>query len=1005
MSKQVQLPSWQIGQVKFFNNDKGFGFIKCLDDNQEYFVHISKVAKGPIDEDDFVVFSLTTSKKKPGTLECQLVNLVSCFTSDNNFLVQQFTKFQDEHLRQNILRTLPLKDVLEILERELTHFPDIQSDEQYTDFKKTIKIFELTFERASLKDGITTIISAWLNKVANNKYRILTWLEGKTSQSPDDSKIEEYFITADEKTRLMIFKRLDIRLKSRLVHKIILSESVEAVMNFLISHLQQVNNLSYHTDIKSKLFEIEYWQDKLDYELVNIALTQLNDLLSEEQKLRLYINGYFNIFSSEYLLSICDDLSHDDLEKCFQSKFLATEVVFKVLLAHLENEIQSLESDSTINKEDETVQESVFWIFNVAKKHLSREAFSQIEGITFKKCPNWLSISLWENGYTESIPIQAISDKLLTDVDIQTQIEKWLSRKRISKENLINILKSNIKGLNKISNRREFYVLYNHLVSLTKLNIDVNSIEVLISIEIFWFYRLANWVEGSSEEFNFEEFKTKFVFLSTEDQIKFLRKLFWLMSLNKFELTIEKLSQLTRIDFDIFTLNEQINPDIPLDISVDIVIEALKSFTEYGKFLLDSELLKIVLKDLTTTKTYKFRVRELFEECTGRYEAKFNWHRNGEVSKIPFGINQFYFAIEFTTGEEEYVHGRRGGYTRFVPNESFEELKQKVRELPGRKWNPDKLHWGVPSQYEEQVLKFARENRFFINLEGSNYANNTHLAEFNRNEIPNGITFCEGRLANVEHQLFKREFWWCCNQPCFQNCETLHSSEEWQKYTVLDFLIILGFDINDGNRVGDIVEKGKYYQFISIINRFNRLLERLYCDECNHILYPVEDAHFAHYRIVRFSCQNQGCSQHNIEIYLHHCLNGKCNGIIDSRKSQKCPNGLYICSNDTCGCCCSHDMMKRRLQNLQTTGGYIHPNLVDAVNNKLGHLERAEHFCYKCGSQMTETQNDIFECSNCGIKYDVTKNKFKRPHRQSSKSEQNQSTNPPPNFDTDDYPF
>ncbi len=98
-------------------------------------------------------------------------------------------------------------------------------------------------------------------------------------------------------------------------------------------------------------------------------------------------------------------------------------------------------------------------------------------------------------------------------------------------------------------------------------------------------------------------------------------------------------------------------------------------------------------------------------------------------------------------------------------------------------------------------------------------------------------------------------------------------------------------------------------------------------------------------------------------------------------------------------------MMNRRLQNLQTTGGYIHPNLVDAVNNKLGHLERAEHFCYKCGNQMNETQNDVFECPNCGVKYDVTRNKFKRPHKMFSRNGENQSTTPPPNFDTDDYPF
>ncbi len=841
MTKQTLHSEWQFGQVKFFNNEKGFGFIKCLSDNQEYFVHISKVEKGPIDEDDFVIFSLTSSKNKPGTLECQLVNLVSQFTRDYNFLIQQFNNLQDEYLRQNILMALPVKEALETLERELTRFSSIQSDEQYTDFKKTIKIFERTYESGALKDGIATIVLAWLNKAANNKYKILFWLDGNTSLSPDANLIEEHFSKTDERTRLLVFKKLDTRLKRSLLDKLFSIEPVEVVMEFLISHLQQINSLGYHADIKTKLFETEYWQGKLDYELVTLAITRLNDLLSEEQKLRYYLKGYFNTFSSVYLLSVCDNLTQDELEKSFQSKSLKTEVILKVLSVRLEKEIRNLNSSNDINDEDEAIEKSLFWIFKVSKRLLTHEEFSVIENITFKNIPNWLSLSLWENQYTESIPTQAISSKLLADKDIQAQIETWISRNRITKESLANILKLNLEGLNKITNRKEFYVLYNHLVSLKKLNIDINSIGLLINKDNYAFYCLANWIEGASEEFNFDEFKTKFAFLSPDDQIKFFRKLFGLMSESKFELTVEKLTQLTRIDFDIFTLNEEINPDIPLDISVDIVIEALKSFSEHGKFLLDSELLKIVLKDITNNKAYKFKLRELFEACTGRYEAKYNWHRNGEVSKVQFGNNQFYFAIEFKTGEEEYVYGRRGGYTRFVPNDNFEELKQKVREIPGRKWNPNRLHWGIPSQYEEQVLKFARENRFFINFEGSNYANNTHLAEFSRSDIPNGITFCEGRLANLKHQLFKREFWWCCNQPCFQNCETLHPSEEWEKYTFLDFLVILGFNINDGNRVGDIVEKGKYYQFISTVNRFNRLLERLYCNDCNHILSFLSD--------------------------------------------------------------------------------------------------------------------------------------------------------------------
>jgi len=46
------------GTVKFFNNDKGFGFIKDDESNTEYFVHVTGLVD-QIEEGDSVEFELT----------------------------------------------------------------------------------------------------------------------------------------------------------------------------------------------------------------------------------------------------------------------------------------------------------------------------------------------------------------------------------------------------------------------------------------------------------------------------------------------------------------------------------------------------------------------------------------------------------------------------------------------------------------------------------------------------------------------------------------------------------------------------------------------------------------------------------------------------------------------------------------------------------------------------------------------------------------------------------
>jgi cold shock protein len=50
------------GTVKFFNNSKGFGFIKDDASDKEYFVHVSGL-KDEIKENDKVTFELQEGKK------------------------------------------------------------------------------------------------------------------------------------------------------------------------------------------------------------------------------------------------------------------------------------------------------------------------------------------------------------------------------------------------------------------------------------------------------------------------------------------------------------------------------------------------------------------------------------------------------------------------------------------------------------------------------------------------------------------------------------------------------------------------------------------------------------------------------------------------------------------------------------------------------------------------------------------------------------------------------
>ena len=55
----------ETGTVKFFNEEKGFGFVTPTNGGKDLFVHTSGIVNGPIRENDTVEYEVGEGKKGP----------------------------------------------------------------------------------------------------------------------------------------------------------------------------------------------------------------------------------------------------------------------------------------------------------------------------------------------------------------------------------------------------------------------------------------------------------------------------------------------------------------------------------------------------------------------------------------------------------------------------------------------------------------------------------------------------------------------------------------------------------------------------------------------------------------------------------------------------------------------------------------------------------------------------------------------------------------------------
>ena len=205
--------------------------------------------------------------------------------------------------------------------------------------------------------------------------------------------------------------------------------------------------------------------------------------------------------------------------------------------------------------------------------------------------------------------------------------------------------------------------------------------------------------------------------------------------------------------------------------------------------------------------------------------------------------------------------------------------------------------------------------------------------------------YCAPELTELPHPLTGRKWADCQNDMCFVTC--IKKDPAWKEYTLIHILEIIGYHVLEETEAG-LIPTPVYIQFVTQINKAIRFTKRLICKECGHILFPARQQGHS-----KFKCLLLSCPEYNKEVYLNYCHDCK-KGIIDSRDTKQCPNGMYICPS--CDSCCSNKYFESMAERYRIIGKKTPSFILRNIGN--GHKDRNMFFCYKCGTQKVDFVDD-----------------------------------------------
>jgi len=280
----------------------------------------------------------------------------------------EFEGENEREKRKSQLDSLYAQQIVTELTEQANKLDPIKNNDDFNSYNQLLQLVPSQFDD-EYKSKIKNIIHKIIASKCSEEFKPELWIRGIIEEAPFEF-ISKTFLDKETQIekQITILSKLQPDKQLELLKKYSVEYNFEKAFTLIEGLVKRENLLRHYFNLSEVLFDTEFLKDKKCNDLINLFITYINDVSSEEQKYELFFKGYVKDVPQKLVYQKISKLEKDNCERIFKRSPENKTFIREILERKITNE-------NTPDFE---------WLYDFANEFLDSQSFNSFDKKAFQ---------------------------------------------------------------------------------------------------------------------------------------------------------------------------------------------------------------------------------------------------------------------------------------------------------------------------------------------------------------------------------------------------------------------------------------------------------------------------------------------------------------------------------------------------------------------------------------------------------------------------------------------